>query len=190
MPTVSIVYHSGTGSTAKLAEAVARGARSVPGIDVVVIAIEGKDIVEGRFRNDAFVARLDASDAIVFGSPTYMGNVSAQFKAFAEATGGRWYGRAWKDKLAAGFTVASHLMGDKDNTLNSLLVLAMQHGMLWVGVAEVPELDAGVNRLSVARGAGAVSGQTGLSAEDEPTGEALGRRVATATVRWASGAKP
>ena len=56
---------------------------------------------------------LAAADAIVFGSPTYMGNVSWQFKSFADASSKPWYGQAWKDKLAAGFTNSASINGDK-----------------------------------------------------------------------------
>lgn len=82
MTTVSIVYHSGSGHTARLAEAVARGAASIPDVKVQTIAISGKDIVEGRYKNASVFEQLDASDAIIFGSPTYMGGPSGQFKTF------------------------------------------------------------------------------------------------------------
>ncbi|WP_030376767.1 flavodoxin family protein, partial [Streptomyces rimosus] len=56
---------------------------------------------------------LDAADAIVFGSPTYMGTASGAFHVFAEATSKRWATRAWQDKLAAGFTNSGSKSGDK-----------------------------------------------------------------------------
>ena len=101
MPTVSVIYFSGTGHTTKLAEAIQKGAASVAGVTANLIAISGDDIVKGRYKNDAVFAQLDASDAIIFGSPTYMGGPAAQFKAFADATGAKWYTGAWRDKLAA-----------------------------------------------------------------------------------------
>ena len=73
MTTVSIIYFTGSGHTGKLAEAVGRGAASVTGATVRLISIDGEDIVKGRYRNDALVASLETSDAIIFGSPTYMG---------------------------------------------------------------------------------------------------------------------
>ena len=85
MPTVSVIYFSGTGHTTKLAEAVQQGAASVAGVKTNLIAISGDDIVKGRYANDEVFAKLDASDAIIFGSPTYMGGPAAQFKAFADA---------------------------------------------------------------------------------------------------------
>src|SRR5580704_6542774 len=107
MATESIIYFSGMGHTAKMAEAVHKGAASVAGVKANLIAINGDDIVKGRYQNDAVLAQLDASDAIIFGSPTYMGGPAGQFKTFADATAGRWFTKAWRDKLAAGFTVSS-----------------------------------------------------------------------------------
>src|ERR1039457_6351686 len=113
MTTVSIVYHSGSGHTTKMAEAVAKGASAVADVKVNVIAINGKDIVEGRYKNEAALAQLDASDVIIFGSPTYMGGPSGQFKTFADATGERWFGAKWKDKFASGFSVSNSPSGAK-----------------------------------------------------------------------------
>jgi len=106
MPTVSIIYFTGGGHTAKLAEAVNKGATSVTGVKTNLIAISGDDIINGRYKNDQVIATLTASDAIVFGSPTYMGGPAAQFKAFADATVESWFAQAWRDKLATGFTVS------------------------------------------------------------------------------------
>ena len=84
MPTISVIYFSGSGHNTKLAEAVHKGAASVAGAKTNLIAINGKDIVEGRYKNDDAFAKLDASDAIIFGSPTYMGGPVAQFNALAK----------------------------------------------------------------------------------------------------------
>lgn len=169
-----------------MAEAVAAGAVA-GGAKVNLVAIQGKDISEGRFRNDALLAQLDASDAIIFGSPTYMGGPAAQFKAFADATGERWYLRKWADKLAAGFTVSGGPSGDKLQTLHYFFTLAMQHGMVWFGLNELPA-ENGINRLSC------YAGVMGQARQEEPevapngadklTGESLGRRVAQAAQRW------
>ncbi|MBI3869169.1 MAG: flavodoxin family protein [Verrucomicrobia bacterium] len=188
MITVSIIYFSGAGHTTKLAEAVAKGAGSVAGVKVQTIAIHGKDIIEGRFKNDAAFAQLDASDAIVFGSPTYMGGPSGQFKTFADATAGSWFTGKWKDKIASGFSVSNSPAGDKFSTLQYFHTLAMQHGMIWVGLGEMPMQPNGVNRLGAFAGATAQAGQESPEVApndaDKLTGEILGRRVANAAKRW------
>jgi NAD(P)H dehydrogenase (quinone) len=183
MSTVSIIYFSGSGHTTKLAEAVAKGAASVDGVKTNLIAISGDDIVKGRYQNDGVFAQLDASDAIVFGSPTYMGGPAAQFKAFADATGGKWYTGAWRDKLASGFTVSGSPSGDKLSTLQYFFTLAMQHGMLWAGLGEMPTQPNGVNRIGSSIGVMASTGQEAPDVApdegDKLTGEILGRRVAS-----------
>ncbi len=182
MTAVSIIYFSGSGHTTKLAEAVRKGAASVDGVNVNLIAISGDDITKGRFANDALLAQLDASEAIIFGSPTYMGGPAAQFKAFADATGERWFKSAWRDKLSAGFTVSSSPSGDKFSTLQYFHTFAMQHGMIWIGLGEMPMQSNGVNRLGGYSGATAQAGfdspEVAPSVEDKLTGEVLGQRVA------------
>jgi NAD(P)H dehydrogenase (quinone) len=190
MTTVSILYFSGSGHTTKLAEAVAQGAAAVTGVQTHLIAINGDDITKGRYKNDAVFAQLDASDAIIFGTPTYMGGPAAQFKAFADATAGKWFTSAWRDKLAAGFSVSSSPSGDKFSTLQYLHTLAMQHGMIWVGLGEMPMQPSGINRLGSFSGATAQAGQeapdVAPNAADKLTGELLGKRVATFAVKLKS----
>ena len=181
-PTLVIAYHSGFGHTAVLADAVAAGAREA-GADVSVIAVDRM--------NDADWDMLDGADGIVFGSATYMGNVSAGFQAFAEKTGRRCADGTWRDKVAAGFTNSGAKSGDKVQTLVSLAVFAAQHHMHWVnlGLAAGWNSSTGsendLNRLGFWLGAGA---QTDVDANpdqvhpsDVRTCHHLGRRVALVT---------
>lgn len=182
MPTVTVVYHSGSGHTRAMAEAVHAGAASVEGVTAQLIAIEGQDIIDGRWHNDAVLKALDASDAIIFGTPTYMGCVSGQMKAFMDATAERYMTRAWADKLAAGFTVSGGPAGDKLNTLITLVVFAMQHGMVWIGQEHTAFNDEGINRLVFHVGAAGQAAQEdpriAPNAADKETGRRLGIRVA------------
>jgi NAD(P)H dehydrogenase (quinone) len=187
MTTVSIIYFSGSGHTAKMAEAVNQGTASVAGVKTQLIAINGDDIVKGRYQNEAVFAQLDASDAIIFGSATYMGGPAGQFKTFADATAGKWFTGAWRDKLAAGFTVSNSPSGDKLVTLQYFFTLAMQHSMIWIGLGEMPMQANGVNRLGGFSGAMGQAGHeppdVAPNAADKLTGEILGRRVATYALR-------
>ena len=184
MTTVCVVYHSGMGHTKKMAEAVTQGAQSVEGVDAHLIAIEGKDIIEGRWKNDEVMKRLDAADGIIFGSPTYMGSVSGQMEAFLDSTADRWMAQSWRDKVAGGFSVSGGPSGDKFNTLVRFATLAMQQGMVWVGLGLLPDGE-GLNRLSFYFGAGGQAMQEppeeAPNAADKKTGELLGRRVAEVT---------
>src|SRR5258708_17496379 len=155
MTAVTIVYHSNSGHTARLAEAVEHGAASVQGARVSRLEIAGGDIVNGRWENNEIMTSLDASDAIIFGAPTSMGDVSGQMKCFIDATSGRFYPRAWANKLAAGFTCSFYPSGDKLPPLQTFVTLAMQEGKGWVGPSETrfgvvgPKIydPAGANRV-------------------------------------------
>ncbi|MEN9419015.1 MAG: hypothetical protein RI988_2635 [Pseudomonadota bacterium] len=123
MSKIVIVYHSGYGHTKKVAEAVAEGS----GGALLAIDAEG-NLPEGGWE------QLAAADAIVMGSPTYMGGPSWQFKKFADTSSKAWFTMAWKNKIAAGFTNSATLNGDKFSSLMYMFTLSQQHGMVWVGM--------------------------------------------------------
>lgn len=129
MSKIAIIYHSIYGHTKLQAEAVFRGAQSVPSITAQIYTVE-----EATARLD----ELDAADAIIFGCPTYMGSLSAGMKAFIEAAAKKWFTLAWKNKIAGAFTNSSSFSGDKLNTLMGLVINAMQHGMIYVGLGMMP----------------------------------------------------
>ncbi|MCM6778921.1 flavodoxin family protein [Nocardia sp. CDC159] len=181
-PVVSIPYYSGYGHTAVLAGAVRDGA-SAAGARTHLIDV-------ANISHDDWNA-LDASEAIVFGAPTYMGAAAAGFWTFAEATSGRWQEQRWKDKLAAGFTNSGGKSGDKLNTLQNFAVLAAQHGMLWISLGLTTGWNSAagsendLNRLGFFLGAGAQTfvdaGPDGVHPADIATCEWLGRRVTETT---------
>lgn len=185
MPFVAIVYHSGFGHTAAQARAVCEGVLEVDGVDSRMIFVE--DAIED-------LSVLTSADAMILGCPTYMGSASAQFKQFMDATSTIWLAQGWKDKIAAGFTNSGGYSGDKLNTLIQLMVFAMQHGMVWVGLGlpdgnNASTTDEGaLNRLGAYAGAMAQSnvdeGLDGMLESDLDTARSLGRRVAEATLRW------
>lgn len=133
MVSIVIVYHSGYGHTKNQAEAVLSGAASMADVNAQIAAISA----EGELPESDWQL-LDQADAIVFGTPTYMGMVSWQFKKFADQTSKRWANQVWKNKIAAGFTNSASMNGDKHSTLHYLITLAMQHSMLWVGTGLMP----------------------------------------------------
>ncbi|GAA5117994.1 flavodoxin family protein [Luteolibacter yonseiensis] len=186
-PVVSVVTHSPNGHTAAMGKAVALGASSVGGVVVHEHAILGTDIHEGRWLNEEILSDLDASHAIIIGSPTFMGCVSSQLKSFMDTTSERYLRRRWVDKVGAAFTVSGLPAGDKGNMLTTCATFALQHGMIWVGVAQSPVSGEGINRLGFFAGA---AGQALFepptetpNAEDRLTAECLGRRVAEITLR-------
>ncbi|WP_254923522.1 flavodoxin family protein [Pseudanabaena sp. SR411] len=145
MSSIAIIYFSGTGHTHLIAEAFAEGVNKVADTKVQPFRITGEQIHNGRWHNEEVLEALNQSDAIVFGSPTYMGGVAAQFKAFVDAASGIWFQQLWKNKLAGGFTHSGSPSGDKQGTLLYLAINAAQHSMIWVGAGEMNQ--NGVNRL-------------------------------------------
>ena len=139
MTNVAVVFQSGKGHTKSLADAVLKGVASVNGVTAHGHEILGRDLHEGHFANSTLMESLDRSDGILFGCATYMGSGSAIYKAFLEAAfRPHWLEQRWKDKVAAGFTNSASQNGDKLCTLLQLTVFAMQMGMIWVGVGDLP----------------------------------------------------
>lgn len=166
---IVVLYHSGYGHTQRVAQYVAEGA----GAQLIAIDADGNI-------SDADWAALDAAHAIVFGSPTYMGMASWQFKKVADASSKRWFSSAWKDKIAAGFTISASPSGDKLSTIQYFITLAMQHGMIWVGQPAMN--DGTINRIGSNSGLMAQVGATSSAAEipdgDLETARQYGQRVA------------
>jgi len=192
MTNIAIVFYSGYGHTKKQADAVAAGAASVDGADVHLYQISQEgDLTDAQFES------LAAADAIIYGSPTYMGGPAWQFKKFADASSKPWFGQAWKDKIAAGFTNSATVNGDKASTLSYFFTLSQQHGQVWVGTGLLPANTKAhgpddVNWTGGSAGAMAIS-PSDASPEEAPrkgdleTARLLGERVALAAKRWARG---
>ncbi|QPH52670.1 flavodoxin family protein [Pontivivens ytuae] len=183
MAKVAIVYHSGYGHTEKQAEAVAEGARDA-GAEVEVLKAD--DLTSP---DSGPWEALDSADAIIFGSPTYMGSVSGTFEQFADASSKKWQSAAWKDKLAAGFTNSGSFSGDKVLTLLRMVVLAAQQQMIWISLGQpgAEQIHPGddpenLNRMGYYLGAAAQSDvdkgpDVVPRASDLASARALGRRV-------------
>ena len=185
MVKVVTLYHSGYGHTQRMAQSVNEGAASIEGVEAHLVPIDA----EGNLPEDGFET-LQSADGIIFGSPTYMGSVSWQFKKFADASSKPWFTQNWKDKVAAGFTNSASMNGDKLSTLHYLFTLAMQHGMIWVGTGLMPSNKKASNRNDlnyVASFSGAMAATPSDASVEEmlpgdlETAKAFGARVATFT---------
>lgn len=182
MAKIVIVFHSGYGHTQRLAQAVAEGA----GAELLPIDADG-NLPESGWET------LNAADAIIFGSPTYMGTVSWQFKKFADASSKAWFHQSWKDKVFAGFTNSATMNGDKLSTLHYMFTLSMQHSGIWVGTGMMPSNKKSADRNDinyVGSFAGAMA-QTpsDASADEIPSGDLetaklFGRRVAEVAAKF------
>lgn len=179
MSKLGIVYFSVTGTTELLAQEIEKSASLVKKVEVQSFCINKKQLVDGRFIDQEMLAQLNACDAIIFGSPTYMGGVASQFKAFADATSEIWCEQLWANKLAAGFTCGSAPNGDQSSTLHYFFTLACQQGMLWVSIdAAHGYTKKHINRLGSQLGVVAHVNGEGVHEVDKATAEYLGQRVA------------
>ena len=190
MTNVAIVYFSGYGHTAKQAEAVHAGAGSVKGATSTLYAID-KD---GNLPESVF-EDLKKADAIIYGSPTYMGAPAWQFKRFADATSKLWFKQELKDKIAGGFTNSASVNGDKFSTIAYFWTLSQQHGQIWVGTGLLPSNTKAngpddVNWTSGSGGALAIS-PSDASPDEAPrkgdleTARLLGKRIAETAAKFA-----
>ena len=183
MTKIAIAYHSGYGRTKVQAEYILKGLKEVKGVETYFIDVTTID--------DKGWKQLDDSNAIIFGSPTYMGSVSAKFKEFMEVTGKIWLKQGWKDKFAAGFTNSGSIAGDKFSVLLELAVLAAQHGMVWIPLGLMPDYSkpAGdalaINRSGTSLGATAQSDNTAKEPAkgDLETARLFGKRLAEFVVK-------
>ncbi len=182
MANIVVVFHSGYGHTQRMAQSVADGANA----ELLAIDAEG-NLPDGGWDT------LAAADAIIMGSPTYMGSVSWQFKKFADASSKPWFSQQWKDKVFAGFTNSASMNGDKVSTLHYLFTLAMQHSGIWVGTGLMPNNSKAaqrndVNYLGSFGGAMAQSpsdaGANEMLPGDLETARLFGERVAEVTAKF------
>ena len=184
MSNIVIVFHSGYGHTAKVAQAVAEGS----GGTLLAIDAEG-NLPAGGWE------QLAGASTIVFGSPTYMGTVSWQFKKFADASSKPWFSQAWKDKLVTGFTNSATMNGDKLSTLHYFFTLSQQHGMVWFGAGIMPSNSKAATRADV-NYVGSYSGlMTATPSDASPdemvngdiaTAKAFGERIKSVTAKFAA----
>ncbi|USX19629.1 flavodoxin family protein [Oxalobacteraceae bacterium OTU3REALA1] len=181
MSKIVIVYHSGYGHTKRVAEYVSEGA----GGELLAIDAEG-NLPDGAWE------KLAAADAIIFGTPTYMGGPSWQFKKFADASSKVWFGSGWKDKVFGGFTNSASFSGDKQNTLVYLNTLASQHGGIWVSLGMLPSNTKAAQRTDLNNIGGSVgamaqspsdAGVDEIPQGDLDTAKAYGARVAAIAAR-------
>ncbi|MGG5808162.1 NAD(P)H:quinone oxidoreductase [Falsiroseomonas sp. CW058] len=143
MPRILVLYHSTYGHIERMAEAVAEGARGVPGADVVIKRVPElvPEEVARRsgYRMDqpapiATVAELPEYDAIIVGVGTRYGRMASQMANFLDQTGGLWARGALEGKVGAAFSSTATQHGGQETTPISVLVNLLHYGMVVVGV--------------------------------------------------------
>lgn len=154
MSKVLVLYYSSYGHIESMANAVATGARRVAGIEVDIKRVpelvpdEVAKQAGIKLEQDAPVATVDELanyDAIIFGTPTRFGNMSAQMRNFLDQTGGLWANGKLIGKVGSVFTSTGVQHGGQETTLTSFHTTLLHHGMVIVGVpfscAELSNMD-------------------------------------------------
>jgi NAD(P)H dehydrogenase (quinone) len=144
---VQVIFYSTYGHVYRLAEAVAEGARAVPGSDVQVLQVAETlpaDVLEKMGATEARKAfahvpvadprRLPEADGIILGTPTRYGAATAQMRAFLDNTGGLWMSGALIGKVGSAFTSTASQHGGQETTLISLHTFFYHQGMVVTGV--------------------------------------------------------
>jgi len=195
-PKVLVVYYSMYGHVHRMAQAVAEGAREVPGAQVTVRRVPEtlpQDALEAMGASGpqkamaevqvATVEELAEADAIVLGTPTRFGNMCGQVRQFLDATGKLWAGGALVGKVGSVFTSSATQHGGQESTILSTHITLLHHGMVIVGL---PYAFAGQMRIDEITGcspygASTIAGGRGerLPSENELAGARWqGRHVA------------
>jgi NAD(P)H dehydrogenase (quinone) len=144
---VLIVYYSMYGHINRMAEAIAEGAKTIKGAEVVlrrvpetlpqeVLVKMGAVEAQKKFENVpiASVDELASADAIIFGTPTRFGNMCGQMRQFLDATGGLWAKGALVGKVSSVFTSSATQHGGQESTLLSFHITLLHHGFVIVGL--------------------------------------------------------
>lgn len=150
MPKILVLYYSMYGHIETMASAVAEGVRSVEGAEVSVKRVPETmppDVAKkagAKLDQAAPVASptdLGDYDAIIFGSPTRFGNMTAQMRNFLDQTGSLWVKGTLVGKIGSVFT-STGTGGGNESTIISFVTTLMHHGMIYVGLPYAcPELS-------------------------------------------------
>jgi NAD(P)H dehydrogenase (quinone) len=143
MSKVLVLYYSAWGHVEKMAEAVAEGARAVPGTEVTIKRVP--ELVPEELAKKsgmkldqpapiATVDELATYDAIIFGTPTRFGNMCAQMRNFLDQTGSLWMKGALVGKVGSVFASTGTQHGGQETTITSFHSTLLHQGMIIVGL--------------------------------------------------------
>lgn len=143
MTKILVLYYSSYGHTETMANAVAEGARGIAGVEVTVKRVPElappEVVASSHYKVDqpapiAEPNELADYDALIFGTPTRYGNMTAQMKNFIDQTGGLWFGDKLVGKVGSVFTSTASLHGGQETTITSFHTVLFHLGMIVVGL--------------------------------------------------------
>jgi NAD(P)H dehydrogenase (quinone) len=182
MTKVLVLYHSFRGQTEKMANAIAEGAREVPGAQVDIKRVpetmpaDAFAAAGGKVDQSAPVVKVDdlsKYDAIIFGTGTRFGNMSGQMRTFLDQTGPLWYAGALVGKVGSVFCSSATQHGGQESTILTFHPTLLHHGMLIVGLPYTEQRQMGVDEIKGGSPYGA-STITGMKGERHPSEQELG----------------
>jgi len=197
MKKILVLYYSMYGHTETLAKAVVEGAKSVSGVEVDIKRVP-ELMPEDMARNagvkldqDAPIAEvedLSNYDAIIFGTPTRFGNMTAQMRNFLDQTGSLWMKGALIDKIGSVFT-STGTGGGNETTIQSFHTTLFHHGMIVVGLPYACQelLDISEVKGGSPLGAATIAGADGSRSPSDvelSMAKFQGRHVAEITKRF------
>jgi NAD(P)H dehydrogenase (quinone) len=197
MADILVLYYSHTGAVRELANHIARGVESVPGMSARVRTVPKVATVVEKTHSPVpdsgapYVTAQDLAECagIALGSPTRFGNMAAPMKYFLDGTGGEWMRGTLIGKPAAVFTSTSTQHGGNESTLLTMMLPLLHHGMLIVGIPfSEPALTSTADG-GTPYGASHVAGGDGSKAVSESEKQlalALGKRLATVAEKLAA----
>ena len=172
---VQVIFYSMYGHVYRMAEAVAEGARQVPGAEVSLYQVPelipdealekyGAKAAKAGFAKVPFakVDQLAEAHAVIFGTPTRFGNMAAQMRNFLDQTGQLWMKGALIGKVGSVFASTATQHGGQETTITSFHTTLLHHGMVIVGV---PYSESGLSHMSDITG-GTPYGATTLAGPD------------------------
>lgn len=186
---VLIVYYSAHGSTAKMANVIARGVESVKGINAKIRTVPAvstvSEAVEPAVPDEGApyvtLEELEHCSGLILGSPTRFGNMAAPLKYFLDQTSSLWLSGKLVGTPAGVFTSTSSMHGGQESTLLSMMLPLLHHGAVIVGLPYSEPVLMETTQGGTPYGPSHVSGSQGklLINEDEKTlCKAFGARVA------------
>ncbi|HBZ06537.1 MULTISPECIES: NAD(P)H:quinone oxidoreductase [Massilia] len=192
--TILVLYYSRHGATRKLAELIAQGVESVPGVEARLRTVPAVSTVSEAVEPDIpragapYVELQDLADCagLALGSPTRFGNMAAAMKYFLDGTATDWLAGTLSGKPAVVFASTGSLHGGQEATLLSMMIPLLHHGMLVMGLPYThPELmntASGGSPYGATHWAG-IDGDKPVTEDEKRLAIALGRRLAEAAAR-------
>jgi NAD(P)H dehydrogenase (quinone) len=194
---ILVLYYSPGGTTAEMANVIARGVEEVDGLqarirtvpDVSPTTEQTKPAIPESGPLYATLDDLDECDGLILGCPTHFGNMPASMKYFIDATSALWMGGKLAGKPAAVFSASTSMHGGQESTLLTMMLPLLHHGMLIVGLpyteTELFETKTGGSPYGATRLTDDLDA-TPLSEEERKLCLAIGKRVATTAKKLSS----